>query len=144
MCIRDRVYTDSDEAVTFCAETGIDALAPSFGTAHGIYKSKPVLDLDRVKILSLIHICSVAVDGAGTVECLTPIYDSVPQLDIMRRGNFAVVPYITPGSYVAYAFSYTGGALLQWCMETFGKGQTNADMESAYTGQGPTGLLRCV
>lgn len=84
---------------------------------------------------------SVAVDGAGTVECLTPIYDSVPQLDIMRQGNFAVVPYITPGSYVAYAFSYTGGALLQWCMETFGKGETNASMEAAYSGQGPTGLL---
>lgn len=84
---------------------------------------------------------SVAVDGAGTVECLTPIYDSVPRLDIMRRGNFAVVPYITPGSYVAYAFSYTGGALLQWCMETFGKGETNAGMEAAYSGQGPTGLL---
>ena len=46
------VYTDPDEAVTFCKETGIDALAPSFGTAHGIYKSKPVLDLDRVKIIS--------------------------------------------------------------------------------------------
>lgn len=46
------VYTDSDEAVTFCAETGIDALAPSFGTAHGIYKSKPVLDLDRVKVIA--------------------------------------------------------------------------------------------
>ena len=46
------VYTDPDEAVSFCKETGIDALAPSFGTAHGIYKSKPVLDLDRVKIIS--------------------------------------------------------------------------------------------
>ena len=46
------VYTDPDEAVTFCRETGIDALAPSFGTAHGIYKSKPVLDLDRVKVIS--------------------------------------------------------------------------------------------
>lgn len=46
------VYTDSDEAVTFCRETGIDALAPSFGTAHGIYKSKPVLDLERVKIIA--------------------------------------------------------------------------------------------
>jgi len=45
------VYTDPDEAVTFCRETGIDALAPSFGTAHGIYKSKPVLDLDRVKVI---------------------------------------------------------------------------------------------
>ena len=46
------VYTDPDEAVSFCRETGIDALAPSFGTAHGIYKSKPILDLDRVKMIS--------------------------------------------------------------------------------------------
>ena len=43
------VYTDPELAVRFCRETGIDALAPSFGTAHGIYKSKPVLDLERVK-----------------------------------------------------------------------------------------------
>ncbi len=43
------VYTDPDEAVEFCRETGIDALAPSFGTAHGIYKAKPQLDLDRVR-----------------------------------------------------------------------------------------------
>ena len=46
------VYTDPDEAVSFCRETGIDALAPSFGTAHGIYKSKPILDLGRVKVIS--------------------------------------------------------------------------------------------
>ena len=46
------VYTDPDEAVAFCEETGIDALAPSFGTAHGIYKARPVLDLNRVKLIS--------------------------------------------------------------------------------------------
>ena len=46
------VYTDPELAEKFCAETGIDALAPSFGTAHGIYKSKPVLDLDRVKVIA--------------------------------------------------------------------------------------------
>ncbi|MGN0754986.1 MAG: ketose-bisphosphate aldolase [Aristaeellaceae bacterium] len=46
------VYTDPELAVTFCRETGIDALAPSFGTAHGIYRSKPVLDLARVKIIA--------------------------------------------------------------------------------------------
>lgn len=46
------VYTDPDEAVSFCKETRIDALAPSFGTAHGIYSSRPVLDLDRVKVIS--------------------------------------------------------------------------------------------
>lgn len=46
------VYTDPELAVKFCTETGIDALAPSFGTAHGIYKAKPVLDLERVKVIS--------------------------------------------------------------------------------------------
>lgn len=46
------VYTDPDLAVKFCRETGIDALAPSFGTAHGIYKAKPVLDLERVKVIA--------------------------------------------------------------------------------------------
>ena len=46
------VYTDHDQAVEFCEKTGIDALAPSFGTAHGIYKSKPVLDLERVKVIA--------------------------------------------------------------------------------------------
>ena len=46
------VYTDPEEAVVFCRETGIDALAPSFGTAHGIYKAKPVLDLERVRVIA--------------------------------------------------------------------------------------------
>ena len=62
---------------------------------------------------------SVAVDGAGTVECLTPIYDSLPDISVMAKGFFSVVPYVVPGKYVAYAFSYTGGALIQWCMEHF-------------------------
>ena len=84
---------------------------------------------------------SVAVDGAGTVECLTPVYDSMPDIDIMRKGYFSVVPHCIPGKYVAYAFSYTGGALLQWCMETFGKGETNAGLEQQYGKDEPSGLL---
>lgn len=46
------VYTDPELAFAFCRETGIDALAPSFGTAHGVYKSQPVLDLERVKVIA--------------------------------------------------------------------------------------------
>ena len=84
---------------------------------------------------------SVAVDGAGTVECLTPIYDKIPEIPVMARGFFSVVPYVVPGKYVAYAFSYTGGALIQWAMETFGKGETNESMEKAYEKDEPTGLL---
>lgn len=84
---------------------------------------------------------SVAVDGAGTVECLTPVYDSIPDIAVMRKGFFSVVPYVIPGKYVAYAFSYTGGALIQWCMETFGKGETYESMERAYEKDAPSGLL---
>ena len=46
------VYTDPDEAKKFCSETGIDAFAPSFGTAHGIYKSKPKLDFGLLEKIS--------------------------------------------------------------------------------------------
>lgn len=42
-------YTRPDEASEFCKETGIDALAIAFGTAHGFYSSQPKLDFDVVK-----------------------------------------------------------------------------------------------
>lgn len=84
---------------------------------------------------------SAAVDGAGTVECLTPIYDSIPEIPVMAKGFFSVLPYVLPGKYAAYAFSYTGGALIQWALETFCSGRSNESMENAYGGNEPTGLL---
>ena len=90
-----------------------------------------------------------AVDGAGTVECLTPIYDSLPDIAVMSKGFFSVVPYVIPGKYVAYAFSYTGGALIQWCVNTFAKAEqeearrqgisVNTLLEQQYEKLGPTG-----
>ncbi len=62
------VYTDPDLAVKFCNETGIDALAPSFGTAHGIYKSKPVLDLERVKTISELTGLPLVMHGGSGVS----------------------------------------------------------------------------
>lgn len=41
-------YTNPDEAKTFVELTGIDALACSFGTIHGLYTSEPKLDFDRI------------------------------------------------------------------------------------------------
>lgn len=63
------VYTDPDLALKFCRETGIDALAPSFGTAHGVYKNKPVLDLERVKtIAGMTGLPLVMHGGSGVSE----------------------------------------------------------------------------
>lgn len=43
------MYTTPKEAVSFVKETGVDALAIAIGTAHGAYKSKPKLDIERLK-----------------------------------------------------------------------------------------------
>lgn len=45
-------YTDPEEAARFARETGVDALAIAFGTVHGLYKKKPVLDFDVIKACS--------------------------------------------------------------------------------------------
>ena len=62
------VYTDPDEAVEFCKETKIDALAPSFGTAHGIYKNKPILDFDRVKEIAIRTRLPLVMHGGSGVS----------------------------------------------------------------------------
>jgi len=41
-------YTKPEEAAEFAAKTGVDALAISFGTVHGIYKTTPRLSLDVI------------------------------------------------------------------------------------------------
>ena len=62
------VYTDPELAVRFCRETGIDALAPSFGTAHGIYKSKPILDLERVRVIAEMTGLPLVMHGGSGVS----------------------------------------------------------------------------
>lgn len=44
-------YTTPDEAAEFIAATGVDALAVAIGTAHGAYKTKPQLDLVRLRAI---------------------------------------------------------------------------------------------
>ena len=97
---------------------------------------------------------SVAVDGAGTTACLTPVFDGMPNIDVMFDGYYSVVPYAVPGKYVAYAFTHTGGALVQWFVDTLAgreKDQAaregtsvNALLEDQYRrahGDAPSGLM---
>lgn len=46
---KDDIYTDPELAFDFVKRTGIDALAASFGTVHGLYLTKPNLDFKRLK-----------------------------------------------------------------------------------------------
>jgi len=79
----------------------------------------------------------VAAEGAGTVECITPVFAEIPGTTRFQDDNYCAVPYF--GNYVSYAYSYTGGELLRWCKDAICR-RDHAEMQSgAY--DGPTGLL---
>lgn len=44
----EQFYTDPAEAEEFVRKTGVDALAISFGTAHGVYRTAPKLCMDVI------------------------------------------------------------------------------------------------
>lgn len=59
--------TDPAQAVHFASQTGIDALAVSIGTVHGLYRSLPKLDLERLaQIARLVPLPLVLHGGSGT------------------------------------------------------------------------------
>lgn len=62
----ESVYTEPSDAKRFVEETGIDALACAFGTAHGVYLKQPKLDFERLaEINSLVSVPLVMHGGSG-------------------------------------------------------------------------------
>lgn len=61
-------YTDPEVARIFVNETGIDALAASFGTVHGIYKSRPNLDFDIISGIRKLSGIPVVMHGGSGIS----------------------------------------------------------------------------
>lgn len=82
----DPGYTDPDDAVRFVAETGITSLAVAIGTAHGVYKGVPKLDVERLSQIRKVVSVPLVLHGASGVP-----EEAVK--DCIRRGiskvNFA-------------------------------------------------------
>ena len=61
------IYTSVEEAKLFVSATGVDSLAISIGTAHGIYSGTPKLNFDRLKeIHASVDIPLVLHGGSST------------------------------------------------------------------------------
>lgn len=79
-------YTDPEDAARFCQETGVDSLAIAIGTAHGVYKTTPVLDLDRIDAIRRVTDVPLVLHGSSGLSdaCV---------MECVRRGickvNFA-------------------------------------------------------
>ena len=86
------LYTKPELVPDFLAKTGIDALAIAFGTAHGIYKTKPVLNMDIIsKVREYTDIPLVMHGGSGISH--------EEYREVIRRGIGKINYY----SYMAYA-----------------------------------------
>ena len=61
----DGGYTDPKEALEFVQKTGVNSLAVAIGTAHGVYKGEPKLDLDRLVEISKVVDVPLVLHGAS-------------------------------------------------------------------------------
>ena len=86
-------YTETDDAVRYVNETGIDALAIMVGTAHGKYAQAPVLAIDRIaEIHSQTKAHLVLHGGSGVPD------------DQVKAAVDAGIRKINFGTDVCYAF----------------------------------------
>ncbi len=61
------IYTEVEMAKQFVEETGVDSLAVSIGTSHGLYKGTPVIDFERLhELREALPIPLVLHGGSGS------------------------------------------------------------------------------
>ena len=89
-------YTKPDQAKCFVESTGIDALAIAFGTAHGFYKSTPVLDFDVIKnVRKVVNVPLVMHGGSGVSH---EDYKKVIEAGIRKINYYS---YMSKAGYMA-------------------------------------------
>ena len=102
------LYTKPELVPEFIRETGIDALAIAFGTAHGIYKSKPILNMDIIsRVRELTELPLVMHGGSGISH--------EEYREVIRRGIGKINYY----SYMAYAGYAEAKATVESCEADF-------------------------
>jgi len=120
-----------------CREAGIDPArlplaAPSgqvLGELGAAAAERLGLDKGTLCVLGTHDQCAAALGsglwsaggaacGIGTVECITPVYDGIPDLGAMRSLGFNVEHHAVPGLYVSFIYNQAG-SLVNWFRSTF-------------------------
>lgn len=64
----EELYTVPEEAAQFCGRTGVDCLAVSVGTAHGVYTVRqPKVDFDRLEAINRLTDTPLVLHGGSGV-----------------------------------------------------------------------------
>jgi len=95
-----------------------------------------------------IYEAGKAVCGIGTVECIAPTYDHIPEAPTMLQAGLNVEHHVLPGLYVSFIYNQAG-TLIKWFRNTFAtadehilpEGIDMYELLSAEMPEEPTGLL---
>lgn len=152
--INTKTWSDEILNVAGIDKNLLSKIAKPFNVAGTIKQSlKEKLGLkDDIKVVNGAHdqvACSVgagvfnvgeAIDTTGTVECLTPVFSSIPKDKAFYDNGYSVVPYVFEGTFVCYAFTFTAGALIKWFRDNFAKDISYDELNTKIK-DGPTGIL---
>lgn len=125
-------------------------LADALGLPHGVLLVSGGHDQTCAALGAGVTESRVAVDGMGTVECITPAFDKPILNAAMSDSYFACVPHVVHGLYVTYAYNLTAGGLLRWYRDALAHeerelaSRTGADVYDlilAGASKEPSGLL---
>jgi fructose-bisphosphate aldolase class II len=90
----EEIYTNPAQARQFVERTGIDALAISIGTVHGMYKGTPKIDVGVLKkIAATVDIPLVLHGGSGTPENIVRecILNGIAKINVNTEISFYTV-----------------------------------------------------
>ena len=62
----DSIYTEVKDVIEFEKQTGVDSLAVSIGTSHGLYKGKPKLNFQRLKDINEVAEIPLVLHGGSS------------------------------------------------------------------------------
>ena len=92
----------------------------------------------------------MAVDGMGTVECITVAFEKPVLTEEMRSHNYCCYPHVYGDLYASLAFNYSSGAILRWFRDNFATAEVKQAQEQQRDvydillddlPEGPTGLF---
>jgi fructose-bisphosphate aldolase class II len=88
------LLTEPSEVVEFVARTGVDALAVSIGTSHGVYAAKPNLDIERLREIEAVSAAPLVMHGgSGTPEdqVRNAIRNGITKLNVYADSRVAML-----------------------------------------------------
>jgi xylulokinase len=92
----------------------------------------------------------MAMYATGTSECITPAFQEPVMSEALMQNNLCTYDYTIPGMYTTVSFSLTGGNILRWFRDEWGRMElleAKRQGTDAYTlllsqiGSSPSGLL---